>query len=161
MASEAFEPRFAEVAARHGGAVDPSDEHARLAVYRAVLTEDGQRSALLGCLADEPDVSLATSMLAELLEIMQPSERGAALSVAPPSGSDFLSQRAQELELLERAGRPSVDDEVIELVLAGSDWLQRRVAVDAQAAAMRSALADRGRTRKVRTRAARSGAAEA
>jgi hypothetical protein len=156
-----FGEALAELMSDVGRRVDVNDEHARFDLYRSLLEDPHWRPGLLLCLALEPDPALATSVLASLLELVAAEERPSIVSAAPASGEEFLGGRAHDLELLEllqdepSAGeQPSVADETLASLIDGSDWLQRRVAEAAVAPPVLSALADRGRTRKVRARAA-------
>lgn len=158
--TRSFDDVFAELMTKVGRKVDDNDEHARGDLYRSLLDDPHWRPGMLLCLALEPDPALATSTLALLLVVVPPEERHTVVSSAPASGVEFLARRARDLELLDllqsevSAERQSVVGEALALLLNGSDWLQRRVADASVAPSVLSALAEGGRTRKVRARAA-------
>lgn len=155
MKADSFSEVFTRLMTDVGRRVDAADEHARLDLYRSLLSDEHWRPGVLACLALEPDAALATSVLAALLEVMMPAERELALSAAPASGAEFLATRADELAVLELVTADTIDDPTaLERLVSGSDWLQRRASEQAQAAAVLSELATRGRTKKVRARAA-------
>lgn len=131
------------------------DSHERFGVYQGMLTDSTGRSAMERCLGLEPDEALATSVLAALLEQVAGAGRQRLVDLAPPSGHRFLAERAHDLEVLDHLAGAATSGEVVDRiadrVVAGSDWLQRRAAERSTSEPLLQALAQRGRTRKVRT----------
>jgi hypothetical protein len=145
-----------ELAAQVGHDGQLEDEHARFAVYSAAIQDPAQWDLLLPAVAQEPDGNVASDILAKLLERVPRPERAAILRVAPADRTTFLVRRDADLGVLDDlASEESTDGAVVERVVEGSDWLQRRV-VDRDGAVpgtVLEALAERGRTRKVRAAA--------
>ena len=137
------------------------DDHDRFAFYQSISDEPHWRLALLACLLTEPNTDMATSVALRLLEAVEPWERDVIILTVSESNRERVVKRARDLELLELLQRgptadekPSVADERLALLLDGSDWLQRRAADAFVAPTVLSALAEGGRTKKVRARAA-------
>jgi hypothetical protein len=150
-----FPENYASLQATVGDNSDPSDEHERYAVYRSIICNAGLRSLLLECLSGEPNRTLVTSVLAELIEATDAADWKPILDAAPQIGAEWLRQRADETALVRRiVGQPirseATEDDIARLI-AGTDWLQRRVAEEASSAAVLQMLSERGRTRRVRT----------
>ncbi|MEU2496406.1 hypothetical protein [Streptomyces sp. NPDC007883] len=135
---------------------NPSDGHARWALYRAALTSDAARPALLAAVTAEPDDALASGVVGEVLERLPRAERDTWVRVLAPAVRAFSERRAQELGTLEDLRTGAIDpDRLPRLVDDWSDWLQFRAATEADAT-VRRALAASGRTKRIRRTAAES-----
>ena len=145
-----------------GVEVDFEDDHARYGFFKSILEESDWRLSLLSCLLVEPNTDMATSVALDLLERVAPLERDVVVLVAPAVERDRVSTRVKDLGLLEVIRSWStggVEDlgpaagEVLASLMDASDWLQRRVAEESCALPPLLALAEHGRTKKVRARA--------
>jgi hypothetical protein len=128
------------------------DEHARFALYQSVRAAGGRERELLACLALDPDPVMAGSVLAELLADADAPGRTALLTFAQNGNEAFLRRRAHELSLLDRLG-PATSEALVAQILDGSEWLQRRAVDRAGQVPILLALAEGGRTRRIRAAA--------
>jgi hypothetical protein len=127
------------------------DEHDRFVLYRAGLNDPALRVPLVNAVEVEPDPGLRQAMFVRLLEQTPHAGHGRILGAAPDS--DVLSQRSRDVGVLERLLGPAEDvsDDDVAALVAGSDWLQRRVAESSDNILLLGALFQEGRTRRVRT----------
>ncbi|MFJ8040611.1 hypothetical protein ACIRBX_08925 [Kitasatospora sp. NPDC096147] len=135
---------------------DP-DEHVRFARYRRAFAEvtPEDAAALVSRVLTDPDGSMANSAVCEYLD-----RRAAALLTDPgyPSWSlemtdpvavdDFAARRLREWTLLRAMTMGEPWD--AEALLAASNWLQLHIAEKSAAEAALAALAEGGRTRRIR-----------
>ncbi|MER6474921.1 hypothetical protein [Streptomyces filamentosus] len=132
-----------------------TDGHARWELYQAALASDTARPALLAAITREPDGALASGVVGAVLERVPRAERGAWVEALAPAARAFCARRADELEVLEhlRAGSlaPEPDPALVE---GWSDWLQLRIAAEVSDPAVLRALAEAGRTKRIRRAAA-------
>jgi hypothetical protein len=130
-------------------------------LYQSVRAIGEREHDLLACLALDPDPVMAGSVLAELLADADAPRRTALLAYARSGNEDFLQRRARELSVLDRLGTAvsEVSDvagrsqALVAQVLDGSDWLQRRAVDRTSDGSILSALAEGGRTKRVRAAA--------
>jgi hypothetical protein len=144
------------LAAQVGHSGRLGDEHDRFAVYRAALGDPSLWSTVVDGVAREPDVGVATDVLARLLELVPPEDRDGVLRAGPVDDRGFLATREAELRVLDAVTSSSaavVDPDLADAVLDGSDWLQRRVVAGGSPTSLLERLAETGRTRKVRAAA--------
>jgi hypothetical protein len=134
--------------------LEVEDEHSRHALYQAVQADRSLRPQLLECLAQDPDSALVESVLAALLELVPSEDQAILLSIAVPGkGREFLVTRAREVDVLRRVARGAAGAADLEEVIAGTDWLQRRVVARPRSPQILERLAAEGRTRRVRNAA--------
>jgi hypothetical protein len=140
---------------------DLADEHVRWAIYQAALRHEAY-DALRDVLAHEPDHVMGSGAVVAALEQVPRADRSGWVAVARGwTTADFVSRRADELRIAEDvrqdgpvADRDSSDDVGTAEIGSWSDWLQRRAANPSTRADVLGLLAEHGRTRRVRNRAA-------
>jgi hypothetical protein len=154
---QGFLEQFQLLSSAVGRRVDPTDEHDRYQVYRTAMRDSPRRPLLLACLRQDPDRVMVSGVVVDLLEVIPAADRRAVLDEVRDSRDSFVRRRADELGLLEQlatgshgAGRHEPTEEAVERLLAATDWLQRRVAAEATDVVVLEALAERGRTRRIR-----------
>ena len=141
--SEAFRHALAELVRETGCVVDLASEHGRWKLYQAAF---GSLDLLYVALAHEPDTVLRTSVLLRVFE--QVDDHARWLELAPDD--EYARRRSREIGVLRRA----VNMVPAEVDLPGwSDWLQLRLA-ETSSRELLTALADGGRTRRIRRTAA-------
>src|SRR5262245_26886611 len=113
--TDSFQEAFRLLMSRVGCRVDEDDEHARLDFYRSLISDPQCLVGLLECLRLEPDLTLSTGVLVELLEHVAPDDRTAIVEAAPDSGERFITNRKRDLSVLERAIGPAGKDATMEL----------------------------------------------
>ncbi len=120
---------------------EPSDE---LHLIEIVLRDPDQamRDGAMGVLVDRRASTLGSERFARWYD-----ERHEQLAASP-----FAMERAEEWLVYSEV--ISGADVVPDRYLTGSDWLQRKLAVDAGSRAVLDELAARGRTKRVRAQAA-------
>ncbi|NML53437.1 hypothetical protein HHL19_06875 [Streptomyces sp. R302] len=132
-----------------------ADGHARWELYRAALASDAARPALLTAVTAEADGALASAVVGEVLERVPRAERGAWVDALAPAVRAFCARRTDELGILEdlRAGTrvPELGPGLVE---GWSDWLQLRITAEVSDPAVLRALAESGRTKRIRRTAA-------
>ncbi|MEU3395133.1 hypothetical protein [Streptomyces filamentosus] len=130
-----------------------ADGHARWELYRTALAVDAARPALLAAVAAEPDGALAAGVVGEVLERVPRAERGTWVGALAPAVRAFCARRADELGILEdlRAGTGATGPGQVE---GWSDWLQLRIAAEVSDPPVLRALAEAGRTKRIRRAAA-------
>jgi hypothetical protein len=128
-----------------------ADEHDRFVLYSVGLGAPALRALLVKAVEVEPDLALRQAMFVLLLEQTPHTDHGHLLRAAPDS--EVLSQRSQDVGALERLLGPAeaVSDDDLAALVAGSDWLQRRVAEASDNAVLLGALFQDGRTKRVRS----------
>ncbi|MEU7294815.1 hypothetical protein AB0A76_16600 [Streptomyces exfoliatus] len=134
---------------------DVTDGHARWELYRAALASDAARPDLLAAVVAEPDGALASAVVGEALERVPRADRETWVQALAPSVRAFSERRARELGILEdlRSGaeRPALDAGVVD---GWSDWLQLRIGAEISETSVLRALAESGRTKRIRRTAA-------
>lgn len=159
MGSGEFDQGLRDLNRRYGGKHSDrnilADEHLRLELYRAAQGSlpVGKLAALI--LAD-PEFVMADAALVELIDYAAAEQAGAAFSewssVVLDAGVDrraFPRKRIHEWRLL-----ISLDDQPAEGLadlVEGSDWLQRNAAGRTNQRTVLEALAEHGRTRRIRS----------
>ncbi|WP_371516382.1 hypothetical protein [Kitasatospora sp. NBC_01300] len=134
-----------------------ADEHVRFALYRQAFAEVAPEdaAALVTRVLTDPDPGMANGAVGEYLD-----RRAAELltgpgypawcqrMTGPVAVDDFAAQRLREWTLL----RAMALDEPWDTgqLLAASNWLQLRTAEESSAGTALSALAEDGRTRRIR-----------
>ncbi|RJQ67998.1 hypothetical protein D5S17_32340 [Pseudonocardiaceae bacterium YIM PH 21723] len=143
-----LEDALAKLAAELGTEYEPGlDDHGRFRLYRqAVRTRKGL-SQLRAAIGLEPDVALALSEVATVLEFIDPAEHAEWIEQVPPEYRDYPQRRSDELAILRAAtaGSPTEPD-----LDSWSDWLQLRLADHAEDPDLLARLATSGRTRRTR-----------
>ncbi|WP_235502471.1 MULTISPECIES: hypothetical protein [unclassified Kitasatospora] len=144
-------------------AVDPDwdpDEHVRFARYRRAfgeVTSEDAAGLVTRVLAD-PDTGMANSAVCEYLDrraaglLTDPGYPAWCLEMTGPvKTDDFSARRLREWTLLRAITLDEPWD--AEQLLAASHWLQLRIAEGSSARAALAALAEDGRTRRIRNTA--------
>lgn len=132
-----------------------ADEHARLALYRAAIANSETERWLPVLLAD-PDVTMTNAVLVEVIDRRGASmsavefERWAAGLLTGSRARPFVQSRVGEWLIYNRLGS---DESAVSDLLKASDWLQRKVADESTSREVLVALADGGRTKRVRSSA--------
>lgn len=136
---------------------DLTDGHARWELYRAALASDAARPGLLAAVVAEPDGALASAVVGEALERVPRDDREAWVLALAPSVRAFSERRARELGILEDL-RSGAEAPVLDAELIGgwSDWLQLRIVAEVSDVSVLRALAESGRTKRIRRTAAES-----
>lgn len=133
------------------------DEHVRYAAYVRVLgtTEPPADHDVIVRVLRDPDQAMAHAVVVRHIDRMATTLRSLAVFSAWSSGTltllddqDFATQRIGEWLVYRSVVDGSSSDPA--RALAGSDWLQRKLAADAPTGTVLSALAERGRTKRVR-----------
>jgi len=131
---------------------DISDEHQRLPVYLDIIqTEHWKR--VLPLMPDEPEPLIAGDILVRLLEAQDESYFDQLVSLAPVVQLDFVKQRKKDVIVLRKLEQGFETSEIIEVLLEGSDWLQRKAVTTVPIGIALSELSKYGRTKKVRNAA--------
>jgi hypothetical protein len=138
--------------------VDPADEHDRWSVYAAIVGDLTLRPVLLACIVRDPDHSMASAALVEVLEISPAADRQSMFEAAPTLHTKIVRSRMTELPMLERFrdgpdGAPPAPMTAAEgeHILAASNWFQTRMIAEATALDALSLLAEHGPSRRIRT----------
>ncbi|MFI1713154.1 hypothetical protein [Streptomyces litmocidini] len=131
--------------------LDPANGHSRWELYRVALASDAARPALLAAVVAETDAALASGVVGEALERVPRTERDAWVQALAPAVRAFSARRTLELGILEdlRSG-PGVREFGPELIDGWSDWLQLRIATEVSDPSVLRALAESGRTKRIR-----------
>lgn len=144
----AFKEDLRALAARVGADPgDPSDEHARWAVYERAVPEAAAWPDLLRLVEREPDGAVASAAVVKLLEEVPDGLRARCVAALPPGGTrEYARVRARELAILEDLAAGA------EVPGAGewSPWLQLRAAGSARHRGVLEALAATGASRRIR-----------
>lgn len=141
---ESFGRALAALTRDTGCVVDLASEHGRWKLYQAAF---GSLDLLHVALEHEPDTVLRTSVLLRVFE--QVDDHARWLELAAPD-DEYARRRSREIGVLRRA----VNLVPAEVDLPGwSDWLQLRLA-ETPSRELLTALADGGRTRRIRRTAA-------
>lgn len=152
MADEAFRLLAAAVTtadAGHEAGACPDGYRAH--VYYDAIDRPEAHEVLWAALCAETDRGLVGEVVVGALERVPPSDAARWLGLIDPSSSryEYAVRRAAELAVLEavttRGARPALSP-----VSEWSDWLQRRAAEQAASEDVMRALAESGRTRRVR-----------
>ncbi|MFI6680467.1 hypothetical protein [Kribbella sp. NPDC050470] len=128
-----------------------ADEHVRWQLYKESLRDAGGRAVVLRALEDDDNSPLVSATVVRAIELVPEKERAAWVEVVPAGRQrDFAARRAIEVGILERL---VADDDT---KLGGDDtrhwsqWLQLRVAEDANSAEVLRGLAGSGATKRIR-----------
>ncbi|XVV07516.1 hypothetical protein ACQPW3_19900 [Actinosynnema sp. CA-248983] len=132
--------------------VPTTDHHDRWALYHRALSVPEALAVLRRCAALEPDGAVAEAVVVAALERVDRAERGRWVDLLDDVHRPYAARRMAELALLEdiTTGALSTVDDVDDW----SDWLQLRAAATAPASPILDALAERGRTKRIRRQAA-------
>lgn len=155
MIPMSFEERLTALAERVGDEHrSVQDGHARWGIYSQAIQITEAWPELLELLKDEPDKSIASSAIVNLLEVLPESRRSDFVSVLPAGRiRDYAATRAQELLVLENLpSRGSVPD-AEPSVLSWSAWLQLRAANSAENGHILEILSTAGATKRIRSAA--------
>ncbi|GAB3401706.1 hypothetical protein [Flindersiella endophytica] len=106
---------------------DSADEHERWGLYEYAIEQRQTWIELRSCVSAEPDVSVATSVVARVLERVSPGERSAWTAAVRAEGRPFVERRAHELAILEAPGSVRASDGSWD-VDDWTNWLQLRTA---------------------------------
>ncbi|WP_454043329.1 hypothetical protein [Cellulosimicrobium sp. Marseille-Q8652] len=127
---------------------DAADEHWRWAVYRRATEVPALRTTLLRAVEVEPDAAVAVGVAWAVLE-RDDAETARWVAAVPAPDRRRVESRAAEIAVLRGVRSldtaPSAQD-----VNGWSDWLQRRVVTEVDGRRVLAALAEHGRTRRVR-----------
>jgi hypothetical protein len=132
------------------------DEHARFALYRTAIANLDTDGWLPVVLAD-PDITMADAVLVEAVDARASGmeaadfEHWAGGVLAEFGDRSFVRSRAREWLIYNRLGS---DDSAVGELLEASDWLQRRAAGKLTSRPALVALAESGRTTRIRSAAA-------
>lgn len=133
---------------------DISDEHERWRIYGKALDCPRVLAPLLSAIRHEPVASVASAVGVALLERVAPHARASVIAAIPGChGRDYASARSADLAILESLLAGAYDP-ARHQVDQWSDWLQRRVADEADDGRVLAELAQGGRTKRVRRVAA-------
>ncbi len=136
---------------------DYSDDHTRWGLYRTAINAPEALPTLLRAVSVEQDASLASGVVGEVLERIDPQARPAWVQALDPSVREFSARRTRELHVLEsiRSGTfPAT--QVADVIDEWSNWLQLRIATDVSDKVINQALSERGRTKRIRNTARNS-----
>ncbi len=134
-----------------------SDEHTRYDLYHRALKASSPEAErqIAGMILRDPDPGMAQAALvdhvdrlAAELDALRPFRERVGHIRAAAAGFDFLQRRISEWELLKRSAEHPED--CAPEILQASHWLQRRLADESASPAVLQALAEDGRTRKIR-----------
>jgi hypothetical protein len=132
-----------------GLGLDTSDEHQRWELYKEAIDRRTGWDRLLKCVGSEPDAAVATTVVAQVMEMVDAELRKTWVDALPEEGRPFGLQRLREFAILddpESAKSPQGGWNV-----AGwSDWLQLRLAEGTSHLGVLSELASVGRTKRIR-----------
>ena len=133
-----------------------SDEHARLQLYRFAGSHMDLSGYIDTVLAD-PDPGMGSAVLIEVIDSVA-AQAGHTEFVAWSDAvlrrvqdREFVVRRVAEWRLFNRLEKGRVSHEE---ALAATDWFQRKVVAESNNIDVLTLLADRGRTKKVRSSAA-------
>lgn len=147
-------PEFAKIAALAEMLLGParpsewSDEHDRADLYHLAFDRPSTHAALWDAAAVEPEPSIKSSIVVQMIERVDPAEAEKWLGLYP---TDYARRRASEMQTFcALAGGSHFDDQRLN---EWSDWLQRRLSSRIERVDVLEALATRGRTRRVRAAA--------
>lgn len=129
---------------------DSSDEHLRYELYKRASRCDKSIGLLLGALALETDVAMATAAIFELIERLDSDSLEAAQRVAPEATKSQVATRVNETRLLRGLGTGQDSPQEIDALMAASDWAQRTALEVSPTLEVIGALSNRGRTKRVR-----------
>lgn len=130
------------------------DEHIRWRLLSASLADSSKHDLVLRAVRDEEVVEVAAALVVQALELV---DRGAGRSEwipsLPPINRRYPMRRLEELELLDDLKSGNRDDRLVQLLLNSSNWLQLRAVEAIQNPVITEALAQNGRTRRIRNKA--------
>lgn len=137
--------------------VDLSSGHARWEIYRRVMGSPVEWGRLLEAVEAEPDPSIATSVVLQMLErVPEPERISWVENISTDGKHSLVSLRMREIKILEavtgelgREYSPACDQ-----VSEWSDWLQRRASEQSTSPRVLGQLIHSGRTKRVRHLAA-------
>ncbi|KOV84907.1 hypothetical protein ADL01_08395 [Streptomyces sp. NRRL WC-3618] len=134
-----------------GADVSFADGHERWSLYRVATDTPGALPLLFEAVSLEPDGSLASGVVGEVLERVPGDERERWVRILPPAVREFSARRARELGVLESLRQGAVSAESVgELIGGWSDWLQSRATrVTADQDTLR-VVSQKGRTKRIR-----------
>lgn len=135
---------------------DASSGHERWRIYRRAADLRQTWDLLLEAIRHEPDPSIASAVVVQLLERASPDIRSLAVAALPEGKQrDFAETRSREIGILEALstghGPPG---EARDNVDSWSTWLQLRVSSNTDDERVLEELAEAGRTKRVRGAAA-------
>ncbi|NRQ38842.1 hypothetical protein HII36_44525 [Nonomuraea sp. NN258] len=131
-----------------------SEDHQRWALYDLAIREGVGRDLLFRLLPLEPDLPMASSVVVQLVERVDPEERAAWVGRIPPEQRDYALRRVGELEIVDAVAAGELPAGQVAQRLDGwSDWVQRRITECVRDPAVLEIMAERGRTRRVRGQA--------
>jgi hypothetical protein len=136
---------------------DASSGHERWRFYRRAIDLPGSWTDLLNAIKYEPDPSIASAVVVQLLERVPAEMRPTVVDVLGDGKEhDFVAARSRELEILESLLASAYDAQIVHSRFASwSTWLQLRVAAEVGDQRILGQLAQSGRTKRVRSVAAR------
>ncbi|MFI1394878.1 hypothetical protein [Streptomyces sp. NPDC020681] len=143
--------RQLEAALGRTAAPDFTDGHVRWDLYRAATQVAEALPILLRAVSQERDTSLASAVVVEVLERLDPQERAAWVQALDTSVRDFSGRRVQELELLEAVHSGHVTTaEVRRTIDSWSTWLQLRIVAASDDREVLRLFSELGRTKRIR-----------
>ena len=154
--SWSFEERLRALAGRVGsnhGSLESG--HARWDIYSQAIPIAGEWPELLELVRQEPDDSIASSMVVKIMEVVPDSRRMEYVAALPPGRArEYAATRARELSIFERLSTGGdVSDEVESSTQNWSTWLQLRAANSARNEPVLEALSASGASKRIRAAA--------
>ncbi|MEW2119184.1 hypothetical protein AB0945_29125 [Streptomyces sp. NPDC005474] len=143
--------RLAQVVGRYEDDGPVADGHDRWSLYRVATDTPAALPLLFEAVSLEPDGTLASGVVGEVLERVPGDERERWVQILPLAVREFSARRARELGVLESLRQGAVSAESVgELIGGWSDWLQSRATrVTADQDTLR-VVSQRGRTKRIR-----------
>jgi hypothetical protein len=140
-----------------GGGADLESGHTRWEIYARAIEIPGEWPALLELVRSEPDISIASSVVLKVMEVVPASQRLDYVAALPAGKSrEYAATRARELSIWETITKTSVASGEEEFdTRSWSTWLQLRAADSARDEAILEALSATGATKRIRAVAER------
>ncbi|MFJ2193062.1 hypothetical protein ACIOJE_34830 [Kitasatospora sp. NPDC087861] len=133
------------------------DEHLRFQIYRRTLRDvkETEEEQVLGIIGRDSDATMGEAAVVEYVDAIGATEtdyeafrtKTRKILQAVPE-FDFLARRVDEWEVALRSATDA--ERVLEAILGGTDWLQRKLANESVSRTVLAALATEGRTKRVR-----------
>lgn len=148
-----FEDRLKSLARRVGAGQDSLESgHARWSVYSQAIKIEIEWPELLELVRQEPDKSIASSVVVKIMEDMPDCRRMDYVAALPSGGPrEYAATRAHELSIIERLSvARETSDEMEFNTQNWSAWLQLRAANSARSEVVLEALSTNGASKRIR-----------